>query len=235
MEDIMLNTWGARIGAVSGLLSVVLGVAATFVVPQPPQLNDALQTINAYLASHHTGVQVSQLLATLGSLFTLAFVVYLWSVLRQAEGDAGAVSALALAGGAGSVVISWVQSGVILMLAAMATQNTDGGFRGLYDLAQMLGYFVIFAVVVFLGAAAAVVLSTHVLPAWLGWSAALLAVALLVAASASIFDSAVAQGPIGLVLFLLFLLWVAATSLVLTRRAWYGKRPKTSGTAAASV
>jgi hypothetical protein len=232
MEDLMLKTWGARVGAVSGVLSAVLGVAATFVVPQPPQMNDALQTINAYLASHHTGVQVSQLLATLGSLFTLAFVVYLWSVLRQAEGDAGAASALALVGGAGSVVIGWVQSGVILMLATMATQNTDGGFRGLYDLAQILGYFVIIALVVFLGAAATVVVLTRVLPVWLGWTAALIAVALLVGASVAIFKPSVVQGPVGLALFLL---WVVATSVVLTRRAWYGKRTEPSEVTAAPV
>jgi hypothetical protein len=60
------------------------------------------------------------------------------------------------------------------------------------------------------GAAAIVVLRTHVLPRWLGWLAAATAVALL----ANGFALDAEFGPA----FLLFLLWVVATSVVLLVR-----------------
>jgi hypothetical protein len=163
---------------------------------------------------------VDRLLAVIGSLFALVFVAYLWSVLQAAEGDAGGVSMLALIGGAGSVIVGWVESSVVLVAVTMTNQNTDGGLRGLYDLTRLLDYFAVIPLFLFLGAAAAVVVTTRVLPWWLGWSAAVLAIALLLMVSISIFSPSVAQGVIGLVLRLLFLLWVGVTSVLLAMRTW---------------
>jgi len=63
-------------------------------------------------------------------------------------------------------------------------------------------------------AAAAVALRTNVLPRWLGWLAAVTAPALI--ANGLFFRSE--NGPA----FLLFLLWLVATSVVLTLRAAAG-------------
>jgi hypothetical protein len=219
-KDFMLRMWWARVGTGSGLLSVVLGVVAAVVVPQPPEMNDSFPKVYAYLATHRTGLEVDRLLAVIGSLFALVFVAYLWSVLQAAEGDAGGVSMLALIGGAGSVIVGWVESSVVLVAVTMTNQNTDGGLRGLYDLTRLLDYFAVIPLFLFLGAAAAVVVTTRVLPWWLGWSAAVLAIALLLMVSISIFSPSVAQGVIGLVLRLLFLLWVGVTSVLLAMRTW---------------
>jgi hypothetical protein len=215
-----LHHWVPRIGSASGIVSVVLGLVAAVIVPQPPEMNALFPKIYAYLGGHVIGIETAQLLGMIGSLFALLFIVYLWSVLRTAEGDTGAVSILGLVGGVGSVVIGWVVSGVLLVTVTMTHQNTDGGLHGLYDLVRLLDYFVVVPLILFLAAAAALTLSTRVLPVWLGYGAAVLAAALLVLISVSIFSPSLAQGTVGFILFLLFLAWVAATSVTLTRRAW---------------
>jgi hypothetical protein len=190
------------------------------VVPRPPDVDTLFPKIYAYLASHRAGIELSQLLALLASLLGLVFIVYLVSVLRSTEGDRPLLSALVLAGGLGSLVVGWVASAVVLVTAAMTHQSTDGGLRGLYDLSRFLDTFTVAPLVLFLGATAAVVIATRVLPLLLGWAAAVLAVLLLVAACVSISQPTTLEGTAGRVLFLLFALWVAAASVILSLRAW---------------
>jgi hypothetical protein len=70
----------------------------------------------------------------------------------------------------------------------------------------------------FLGAAAAI-LTTRALPAWLGWLAGLTGLLLLISVLAVFSDDD--EGPLGLLGFagfLLFLVWVLAASIVLLLR-----------------
>jgi hypothetical protein len=77
----------------------------------------------------------------------------------------------------------------------------------LYSLTGAVEVLALTPLSVLLGAVAAVVLSKRVLPRWLGWSAAGLAV---LALAASAFD-------VIFPIYLLFALWVLGTSAVLVR------------------
>jgi hypothetical protein len=148
-----------------------------------------------------------------GMLFFLPFLGYLWSVLRRAEGETGWLATAAL--GAGLVDLT-IKLGSIA--PAVAAKKAGEGTRihdaltdvnGVSFIATMLPLSVLAASV------AVLTLRTGVLPRWLGWLATVTAVALLVNGLFLYSDF----GPA----FLLFLLWTAATSVVLTRRADAGR------------
>ena len=76
---------------------------------------------------------------------------------------------------------------------------------------------------VMVAAASAVIIKTRVLPIWLGWAGAATAIALLV-------NSAFVDAEFGLA-FLLFLLWTAVTSAIMTRRAGTARTKGATGPA----
>jgi hypothetical protein len=201
-------------------MAAVLGVAAALVLPRPPQIDAAFPSIFKYLGPHRSGIQASELLGLIGSIFALVFVVYLWEILRSAEPDTRYAPVLALVSGVAAVAFGWIQSSVLLATAAMPHQSNDGGLRALYDVVQYMDIFVIVPISIFLIAVAFTAVVTRVLPAWLGWWAGVLGLVLGVLAAVSIYSPSVIEGDFGLGLLLLFLLWLLATSMVLSLRVW---------------
>jgi hypothetical protein len=156
--------------------------------------------------SDSTIVVVLELIALL--LF-IPFLGYLWSVLREAEGRDGWLSATAF--GAGLVGITMKLGSIGPGWAAREFDDEATAIHQALDrmnevafIAQMLPDAVMLAAV------AIVTLKTRVLPLWLGWLAAVTAPLLLV--NGMFLDAEF--GPA----FLLFLLWTLLASVVLTVR-----------------
>jgi hypothetical protein len=147
-----------------------------------------------------------------GMLLFLPFLGYLSGVLRQAEGGNGWLATTALVSGLAAVTIK-LASAAPLLAADRETTGTPlhDALVNINDISFVL---TMLPLAVFAAAAAAVALRTHVLPRWLGWLAAVAAPALV--ANGLSFRSE--EGPA----FLLFLLWLVATSVVLTLRAGAG-------------
>jgi hypothetical protein len=129
-------------------------------------------------------------------------------VLHDGEGTGGWLSATALATGVAAVTIKLASAG-----PAVAARH-DGLSPALHDALQQVNdvSFIVtmLPLGVCMGAVAAVVLRTHVMPAWLGWMAAVLAPLLI--ANGLALDSR--EGPA----FLLFLVWILLAAIVLLRR-----------------
>jgi hypothetical protein len=141
-------------------------------------------------------------------LLFLPFLGYLWSVLRNAEGPGGWLAATVLATGVVAITIKMASAG-----PAVAARD-DGISPALRDALQQVNDVSFIVTMLPLGvcmaAVAAVVLRTHVLPAWLGWMAAVTA-PLLIANGVALSSQ---EGPA----FLLFLLWTLVAGIVLLRR-----------------
>jgi hypothetical protein len=183
----MITRTGARLGAASGIAYVVALMGA----------------------SSAGGESTAALAAELvPMLLFFPFLAYLWSVLRDAEGPGGWLSATALATGVAAVTIKLASAG-----PAVAARQ-DGLSPALHDALQQVNdvSFIVtmLPLGVCMGAVAAIVLRTHVLPAWLGWMAAVLA-PLLIANGLALNSQ---EGPA----FLLFLLWILLAAIVLLRR-----------------
>lgn len=176
-----------RLGAASGAVSVALmfGLASTG--------SDASNVIAGEL---------------IGLLLFIPFLGYLWSVLREAEGPDGWLSATAFA--AGLVGITMKLASIAPGWAARdfgdgtATHKALERINEVSFIAQMLPDGVMLAAI------AIVTLKTHALPRWLGWLAAAAAPLLIV--NGMFLDADF--GPA----FLLFLLWTLLASVVLTVR-----------------
>jgi hypothetical protein len=177
-----------RLGAASGGLAVVLIFGLT---------------------SSGSDSQIVVALELLGLLLFIPFLGYLWSVLREAEGPGGWLSATAL--GAGLV-------GVTMKLASIApgwAARDVGDETAIHQALERVNEVAFIAQMlpdgVMLAAIAIVTLKTRALPRWLGWLAAVAAPLLVV--NGMFLDADF--GPA----FLLFLLWTLLASVVLTVRA----------------
>jgi hypothetical protein len=184
----MTTRIGSRLGAASGIAYVV-----------------------ALMGAGSTGSDSTAALAVelVPMLLFFPFLAYLWSVLREAEGPGGWLSATALSTGVAAITIKIASAG-----PAVAARQ-DGLSPTLHNALQEVNDVSFIVTMLPLGvcmaAVAAVVLRTDVVPAWLGWMAGIAAPALI--ANGLALSSH--EGPA----FLLFLLWTLLTGIVLLRRA----------------
>ena len=223
-----------RLGAAAGLLSVLLGLAAVAVGAggggggsANPGASPA-EIARAYAGAPAPVVWVGAFLQVVASLLLFVFVARVWATLRQADAGSGWLAATALGAGLASVTLTLAGFAVGAAARARGGPGLDGSavvalfdvHVGLYVASWALG-------AVFLGATAVLTLAAHALPRWLGWAAALSALATLGAVAAP--TTPLAQAPT-----LLLLLWVLATSVVLLRRPDTGRLPQAVMPAAAA-
>ena len=213
-----------RWAAVAGLVFTAL-VVASFFMPDIPSSDSPAEDIAAQLAADNTAHRLSLLLGFLADVAFLVFLAGLWSRLRRGEGPAGMFAALVLAAGAAFVTLMLISGGLHLALVQYASgQHDPAVLPALTDLNQWVGAAILApSVAMFLGATVAI-LTTRALPRWLGWLAAATAVLQLISL-AGVFQTTV-EGVVGIaafVGFLLFLVWVLATSVVLLLRP--GRQP----------
>jgi hypothetical protein len=176
-----------RLGAASGALFVVLLFALTSTG------SDSMLVVSGEL---------------LGLLLFIPFLGYLWSVLREAEGPGGWLSATAL--GAGLVGVTMKLASIGPGWAARDFADSSAIHKAFERMNEVAFIAQMLPDGVMLAAVAIVTLKTGALPRWLGWLAAVAAPLLLV--NGMFLDAEF--GPA----FLLFLLWVLLTSVVLTVR-----------------
>jgi len=184
----MTTRIGSRLGAASGIAYVV-----------------------ALMVAGSTGSDSTAALAgeLIPMLLFFPFLAYLVTVLREAEGPGGWLWATALATGVAAITIKIGSAG-----PAVAARQ-DGLSPALRDALEEVNDVSFIVTMLPLGvcmaAVAAVVLHTHVLPAWLGWMAAV-AAPMLIANGLALTAH---EGPA----FLFFLLWTLMAGIVLLRRA----------------
>ena len=163
------------------------------------------------LAANSAGTDTAAIsFGLLALVLFVPFLALLWSTLCAGdEGAGGWLPATVLGAGILAVAVKLVSvlPEVVLLQGGLAAAQRDV----LQRLADAAFIVTMLPLGVCLAAVAASALRTRALPAWLAWSAAVVAV-LLVANS---LDLASDFGPA----FLLYLLWVLAAAIVLLRRA----------------
>jgi len=184
----MQELFWPRLGALCGLLYVVLLFGFTSI------------------GSEAHFVIIVELI---GMLLFLPFLGYLYSILRQAEGEAGWLSVTAF--GAGLVDLTIKLGSIAPSFAAQQPGLSPQLHDALHKMNSVAFIVTMLPLGVMMAAIAVVALKTRVLPIWLGILAALTAPACLV--NGMFLDAEF--GPA----FLLFLLWVTLASIVLTLRA----------------
>jgi hypothetical protein len=209
-----------RITALAGLLFIVL-IVVSFFTPSTPDSGTSAEELAAAITADRAGHQMSLLLGFLGDIAFLVFLGGLWSRFRRYEGTGGMMAGLFGLAGAVFAATILVSEGLYLALVQAAESADPSVLPAIATLDYWLGICVVPAGVAMMIGATAAILSTHALPAWLGYVAGLNAV-LLVLSLGAVFetdDETVLVGIGGFGGFLLFLIWVLATSIMLLMRS----------------
>ena len=227
----MSDRLAPRLGAASGLVYFVLVFAGNTIATSGSTVDDrssGAEILRDLQAHHGAAFHVGAVLELFGFLALLCFVGYLAAVLRRAEGEDGWLWLAALGGGLLTIAIKLSSAAPILAAVWRVDDLDPVTARTLTDV-NGFAFFVSFATLAMLvGPAALVALRTGLLPR-------ALAVAGLVLAGAQLVTMAVGPTGLAVVPFLLSALWLAAVSVVLTRRAGATREVSATGPAATAA
>jgi hypothetical protein len=192
----------------TGAVAVVLWVVGVFVLESvSPDDEEAAADILAYFDEESTTLLVGVFFFALGTVFFVWFLGSLRAAFLAGEGVPGTATAIAFAGGLGKAVFDLAVVGNTAAGALSAEEGlTPEAAQAIFWMDNTFFVGAQMMAVVFMAASALIVLQTRVLPVWMGWLAALIALGLLIV-------------PIGWV-FLLFgvPLWVLLASVLLYLR-----------------
>jgi hypothetical protein len=217
--SVSARSW-QRAGAAGGIGFVLLTVA-TFFTPSTPDADEPAARIAAAIAGDRTGHVIAFYVSGIAWLLFLLFVAALWGGLRRA-GSAPEASALVLLGGVAVYAGVQVESAAHLALANAADAGRDpAAVRALFELAEVMLVPLRFALAALFGGIALTAIPVAALGRRLGWTAAGLAV-LLVVGLLGVFAGAEDDGPLVPILVLGrlgALVWVLWASIAMLRPA----------------
>jgi len=202
-----------RLGAATGIVFVVIGVAAYLIAGTPPKAGASAQEVISYHHDNLDALRMSNYLWGVAGIFFLWFLGSLRAHLRRAEGDTGRLSAVVF--GSGLVAGTIFTVGTIVG-SSIVEHTPEEATLTLHDVAVQATNYASFGFIAFAVATALISGRTKVYPAWLGSLAWLVALAGVGASLALLVDSGpFATGEVfGNVAFGLFFLWFLALSIV---------------------
>lgn len=159
------------IGPLTGILFVLLAIAAFLVSGETPGTDDSRQEIVSFYLDNDTELVISSLLLALASVALLFFLATLRRALRAAAGDEGGLSTVALLGGLMIVVGASIFAGIGFTLGDAADDLPASAIMTLNALNSDLFFPVAVGTAAFNLGLALAVLRHGGLPRPLGWLA----------------------------------------------------------------
>lgn len=212
---------GRRLDAATGVVAVILVVAAFAVPGSAPTADDTADAIAAFLTDKRDRILLSSFLAGLAGLFFLWWLASLRSWLRAVDGGEARLSSAAfLAGGVAvglSLTATAVEAGLAFKVGGQAEQPV---VRALFDIRSALFSMSAFAYAATIAAAASSGARSGALPAITFWAGGVIA-GLNAAAGAALFAQDgffAAGGPMSVIALVTALGWFLAVALLMIRR-----------------
>ena len=208
-----------RWAGIAGLVFVA-AIVASFFLPATPDAAIADAKLGPAIEADVRGLGAGVYLLALSAAAFVIFATGLGSRIRRGEGEQAGSSIGVIAGGVIFATMMLVSTGVTIALAAAASEGRDpAAVRALFELDEVVFIPAGFALATCLLSAAVGVLGTRMLPAWLGWSAAVLGAGYVVG-MLGVMSADDEGGPFGAVFFidlLVSVLWIAAVAITLLR------------------
>ena len=209
--------WERAAGA-GGILFVVLALVSAFLPGAPPMTSDSAKEIAEYFNDHADAIRQASFLGIIATLPIVWWTAAMYRMLDRATGNARLGVMLAV-----GVAIATVAAGASAIVFATVALMGVGGSGGLsetkffYVLGTNLNALVAIGTALAVGSVSAGVLRTGMMPKWLGWLGALVA---LVAVGGSLVGVSGNDAVMGLLLvgFLGFSLWLVIVSVLMLRR-----------------
>jgi hypothetical protein len=173
-----------RLGPLAGIIAVVLFVVGVFLsegMTNPPDDDAAAQAFLDYYQDEEGGILVAGWVFQLGAVFFLWFLGSLRVRLLAAEGRVGRLTATAFAAGIVTATCALLLPASDMAGALSKDEITPDGAVVFNNLGDMFFLGAEFASAVFLAAAGLIILSSRMLPRWLGWVSLVFALWLLIA------------------------------------------------------
>ena len=214
----MNSSRGALISGMSGIVFVIVLVAAFSVAGARLPPTATAQDIVAYYSQHQGTLQLAQSLRVLAALVFFVFLARLWTMLQQAEAGSGERAVAVLAAGVAMPIMILVVSAARLTLIMHAGEIQDATVVQLVrDFAQVLETATFYPLAVVVGLGSWTLAGTRGAPRWIG----LVSVAGAILVVAGIVGSLAWPALTGLAMVGLpgFLAWILAVSIVMTIRA----------------
>jgi hypothetical protein len=210
-----------RVAAVAGVLFVVAFVVGQYVAPDlvyPEEQVGGVQL--TFYVNYENALLAQAILFGVASMLLLVFVGGLRAFLARAYGQYPRLAPVVLAAGAVAAGLVVLRAAIVVALTALRgnevgvhAQGSAWAARALFYLEGAVGDMMLFPFAVLLAAAAVVLLRTRVLPGWLGWVGAGLAV--LVGVLAAGLPAGLDIAPLDQAIALLALAWVAGLAVSL--------------------
>jgi hypothetical protein len=212
-----------KVGASAGIVAAVLLILSFVFGPSgsPPGFDDSAREVQAFIRDNHGEMQAQ---VALGFATLFAFAWFLGSVfyrLRAAE-PATRLSAVAVAGGLvlimGALVGTSAQAAATYHVASLDANTV----RGLWDLSVFGFLFFTVGFAVIAAASGALAIRAQALPGWLCVFSVLAAAYAFVVGLVGSFSETGAFSPsdgvLGLIVFVLFIVWLLAMGVTLVRQ-----------------
>ena len=159
-----------RLGAQAGIAFVVLGVIGIVLQGEVPSQNATGAALIEYMADQRDGLMWSCAVWSIASLCGLFFIATVRARISEAEGGHNELATAVVIGGLMTFVANLVSS---IMVTAMAFRDPgaidEATVRLAFDVMNFGFIAANVGVALVAGSAAAVVLSTGLLPRWVGW------------------------------------------------------------------
>ncbi len=220
-----------QVAAATGIAFVVVLAIATFMVPQPPDVEGPAGRIRSYFVENEGGIRTQAWLYGLAGVLFIWFAGTLRSRLATAEGEGRRLSTISFAGAIGILSTLVPTIALNLTLAEIAARGGQAQLaHSLFGLGFWLGVLSVFSVAVFVGAASLSAGRTGAFPQWLAWGGLAVA-ALHLLQSFDIFiggsEFFEPNGPLGYINLIVLVLWILAASvLMLQERAGATRRSR---------
>jgi hypothetical protein len=205
-----------RYGALGGIVFVVLVVASIIATGGNAMATDSTSKIVKYFSDNQDGIKVAAYLSVLASVPIIIWAGSLWSRLHRVGDTHNRLALIAvlglLIGGVGNLTQNAVSAGVALQLHSIS----PSGVKFFFILSQTFGAGGLVGIAVLVLATSIAAFRLGAFPRWIGWLGVVDGIVFLVAAY-SIATTSDAINTFGFVAFILWAIWLIATSVVMYR------------------
>jgi hypothetical protein len=171
-----------RLAPLTGVAVLVLGLAGLIVLEGPadrPEIDAAPSAFLSYFGDRDT-VILGSFLLMLSAAFFIWFAGALRAALRQGEGEAGRLSAIAFGGGVATAILFAALPSVSILGALDADQLSPVDAKTIFLVGDAFIYAATVTAAVLLAATGLTALRAATLPRWLAWVSLALALWLLI-------------------------------------------------------
>lgn len=214
-----------RLGALGGVVFVVMMLVTAFLPGDPPATGDPPSEVVRWIVDHGDEIRWAGYLGALAVLPLFWWVGSLWRLLRRAEGGTPRLAVTAVLGVSFAAVAGAVSGVMLAVLATSAARGLDEvQLQVLYLLATDVGFVSLFGIAAFVGASSIVFVRSRAMPAALGWFGLAVSAVAVVAG----YGAVSTRDALMVVAFLAYLgamLWVLVTSILMFRS---GREPAPS-------